>query len=254
MNGERAGRLVVVVSARADLARLRWFLRTAAALRRELLAVYVEDRALLQAAQLPFVRLVGPFGRSEPLHPEEVRRTLRLHALHVEEEIRRLADGSGLLWRFVAVEEEGELAFGPGDVLVLTPADAALLLERCGPELLARDGPLVLLTDGPGPVVLATAGDPRALAVAQRLALALHVPLRVLARADVAPGLRERLDARARILEVSGTADLKERLAALIQRGTSCVVADPALAPVAVEAGSGPGVARTEPSPEPEDR
>jgi len=254
MNGERGGRLVLVVSARVDLVRVRRFLRTAAALRRELLAVYVEDRTLLQLAELPFVRLVGRFGRSEPVRPEEVRRTLRLHALRVEEEIRRVADGNGLLWRFVAVDEERELTFAPEDVLVLTPGDAALLLERCGPEVLTRDGPLVLLTGGGGPVVLATAGDARAAAVAERLAFALHVPLVVLAGGDAAAALRGRLAEGAEIVTVSGTSDLKDRLAALMQRGTSCVVADPALAPLAVETGGGLGVAHMGPSPEPEDR
>ncbi|GBD42087.1 hypothetical protein HRbin39_01474 [bacterium HR39] len=254
MSGE-GGRLVLVVSARADLARIRRFLRTAGAVRRELLAVYVEDRALLAVAGLPFVRLVGPFGRVEPLTPEQVRRTLRLHALRVEEEIRRVADGNGLLWRFVAVSEEVEVGVAPQDVLALTPEDAALVLEALGPEVLTRDGPLVLLTGEGGRLVLATAGDGRAVEVAQRLAAALHVPLVVLAVGDAAFEVRARLGGDVAIVPISDASALKDRLAALIQRGTSCVVADPALAPAAVEAaGKGPGPARAEPSPEPEDR
>lgn len=254
MNGPD-GRLVLVISARADLVRVRRFLRTVAGLRRELLALYLEDRALLAVARLPFVRLVGRFGRAEPVGPEEVRRTLRLHALRVEEEIRRVADGNGLMWRFAAVSEEAELGVGPQDVLVLTPEDAAVLVEAFGPEVLTRDGPLVLLTGEGGPVALASAGHPQAAEVAERLAAALHVPLVVLAVGEAVGDLRARLGAGAEIVPLSDVSALKDRLAALIQRGTSCVVADPALAPLAVEAaGKGPGPARAEPSPEPEDR
>jgi len=128
----------------------------AAALQAELVGLFVEDRRLLQVAELPFAQEFGlTTARARPLGVDDMERALRRQAERMRRMIGELAQPLGLAWTLEVVRGESlptALAYaGVDDVLVIgraryVPKD--FVLPAAGaPQRAARLRPVAVLFD-----------------------------------------------------------------------------------------------------------
>jgi len=128
----------------------------ATALHAELVGLFVEDRRLLQVAELPFAQEFGlATGRARPLGVEDMERALRRQAERMRRMIGELAQPLGLAWTLEVVRGESlaaALAFaGMEDVLVIGRARYVswgdVSARAATPGKAARARPIAVLFD-----------------------------------------------------------------------------------------------------------
>jgi len=163
----RRRRLVLPVSTRHDVeAGLPTSMELAAALRSELITLFVTDEAQIAACALPFPALVGFSGSITTLDPSRLEAAVRHEAEACRRVVARAAERARLEWSFEMLRGESTRlmreASAVGDILVigydrLTPSPAELIamardfVPRRGGVLFVRgravrrNGPLVLI-------------------------------------------------------------------------------------------------------------
>lgn len=185
--------LLALDAAGADAETLDAVARMAAALEAELVGIFIEDQAMLAAADLPMTWSWPRSGAGRrPLDARLMERALRVTAARASEALASVAARRRVRWSFrVASGDVSETVFAEaaaGDLLALASRDRAL--RRRGVEALQQPAggeagcSLLLLRGVAGtrrPIVALYDGSARVLDLALRLAEGFELPLRILA-------------------------------------------------------------------------
>lgn len=185
--------LLALDAAGADAETLDAVARMAAALEAELVGVFIEDQAMLAAAELPMTWSWPRSGAGRrPLDARLMARALRVTAARASEALASVAARRRVRWSFrVASGDMSETVFAEaaaGDLLALASRDRTLRLR--GVEALQQAAgseagcSLLLLRGVAGthrPIVALYDGSARVLDLALRLAKGFDLPLRILA-------------------------------------------------------------------------
>jgi hypothetical protein len=101
----------------------------------EVRGFFVEDHALLRAAELPFVREVCRLTSAmRPLEPRDLERELRVRALAAQRTLERVAARVEAPVSFQRVRGAGSALVGDADLMLLAPNPPALPDRRRGAE------------------------------------------------------------------------------------------------------------------------
>ncbi len=158
-------RIVVLLDAsRSSLGALEAAMELAARRQAELVALFVEEEALLRSAAYPWAREVGLSGAIRPMERSGLEERLRARAEAIRAALTRAAGGRAVRWTFRVsrggVVRETLLETRPGDLLILGKVGYARARGlRLGSTAKA------MLGQAPGPVMIYDEAAPSAASV-----------------------------------------------------------------------------------------
>ncbi len=198
-------RLVVAIGGDEDSLRtVEAAVRLAARLRREMLALFIEDADLLAAASLPFARMVSSGAFEEAgLDVVSTRRAMRVVAERARLALARSAEAQRIHWSFeILAGGLAEARLEASDILAL----GTRLRRAAAGQRPSRPPPcpVVLIGRGWGPVLVVYDGGGDALDLGAGLAIDGRLPLVVLALAAGLASAEDRMEeARRRLGRVA---------------------------------------------------